>query len=603
MRLRLALAFGLILPTVAARGQEVAVAPAPATAKPAAPLFPAPKVALAFNRLYDYPELVASMRALVAGHPDLLSMHSLGRSTEGRDLWCITVNNPKSGGDRAKPAMYVEGNVHGNEIQGAEACLYLVWYLAENRERVPRLRELTDERALYVVPTINPDGRAYWFNGPNTTHSSRSGKSPRDDDRDGLVDEDGYDDLNGDGQITEMRRKNPQGAWRTSPDDPRVLVPVGPGETVRSEDRYDRLGFEGIDNDGDGLVNEDPPGGYDMNRNWPADWQPDHIQGGAGDYPLCWPETRSVALFLLDHPNVAGVQSFHNAAGMILRGPGHVSRQGEYPAGDDRVAAEIGRVGEKMIPFYKSLVIHKDLYNVHGGFVTWTYEHMGIFSFTNELWNNDQLLGRPETPGQAPPRGSRRGGGGEGDELFASDRLLFGQSFVPWTPVKHPLYGDIEVGGFVKQSQRVPPPFMLEELCHRNAAFAVYHAEQMPRVEWGEVKAERVGPGAVAVTAALRNTRLIPSVSEQAARRRVGLPDTIRLTGEGLTVVAGGVLVDRDTGEVRLVEHTPAALRLENGVPGEGTVRVRWFVRGAGPATLRYVSQKAGTLERAVVLP
>ncbi len=118
-----------------------------------------------------------------------------------------------------------------------------------------------------------------------------------------------------------------------------MLVPVKPGEPGE----YDLLGMEGIDNDGDGRINEDPPGGYDMNRNWPADWQPDHIQHGAGDYPLCWPETRAVAEFLLAHPNVAGVQAFHNAAGMILRGPGHSSRQGEYPRGDDRVADEIGR--------------------------------------------------------------------------------------------------------------------------------------------------------------------------------------------------------------------------------------------------------------------
>lgn len=452
------------------------------------------------------------------------------------------------------------------------------------------------------MPTVNPDGRADWFNRPNTTNSARSGKSPRDDDRDGLVDEDGYDDINGDGQVTEMRRKNPQGAFRTAPDDPRVLVPVRPGETVRPDDRYDWLGTEGLDNDGDGLVNEDPPGGYDMNRNWPDDWQPDHLQHGAGNYPLCWPETRAVALFLLDHPNVAGVQSFHNAAGMILRGPGNISRQGEYPAGDDRVAAEIGRVGEKMIPFYKSLVIHKDLYNVHGGFINWTYEHLGVFSFTNELWNPDQLLGRTEAS-KAAAASSRRRDDGESDDLFASDRLLFGAAFVPWTPVKHPLYGDIEVGGFVKQSQRVPPGFMIEELCHRNAAFVVYHADQMPRVVWDEVKAERLGESTCAVTASLRNTRLIPSVSEQAARRHVGLPDTLSLSGEGLTVVAGGPLVDRDTGEVRPAEHTPATLRLESGVPGEGVVRVRWFVRGKGVATVRYTSQKATTLERTLTLP
>ncbi|MFO0954826.1 MAG: M14 family metallopeptidase [Isosphaeraceae bacterium] len=572
-------------------------------ARGAEPIYPPPKVPLAFNRLYDYPQLVDAMRALVKGHPNLLSMRSLGKSTEGRDLWCLTLNNPDTGPDRSKPAMYVDGNIHGNEIQGAEATLYLVWYLLENRERVPALKALTDERAFYVVPTINPDGRAFWFNAPNTTNSSRSGKSPRDDDRDGLFDEDGYDDVDGDGQVTDMRRKNPVGSWRVSPDDPRILVPVQPGDKVRPEDRYDNLGTEGIDNDGDGLVNEDAPGGYDMNRNWPADWQPDYQQFGAGDYPLCWPETRSVALFLLDHPNVAGVQAFHNAAGMILRGPGHPSRQAEYPPGDDRVAALIGRNGERMIPFYRSLVIHKDLYSVHGGFIGWTYEHLGIFSFTNELWNGRQLLGTPEpNPGAA-----RVFGGGEADDLFASDRLLFGAAFRPWKAFKHPLYGDVEIGGFVKESQRIPPTFLIEELCHRNAAFVIYHAEQMPRLAWAEVTAKPVegAAGTYAVTASVRNTRLIPSVSEQAARRKAGLPDTASLSGTGLTVVAGGPLVNVDTGEVRPAERTPEVIRLESGVPGEQTVRVRWFVLGKPGAevAVRYASQKGGTLERKLTLP
>jgi hypothetical protein len=561
------------------------------------PVTPPAKVPLAFNRLYDYPELVEALRTLVKAHPDLLTLKSLGKSVEGRDLWYVTINNPVTGGERSKPAMYVDGNIHGNEVQAAEACLYLIWYLTENYDRVENLHKLVDERVFYVVPTVNPDGRAYWFSGPNTTHSSRSGKSPLDDDRDGQVDEDGYDDLNGDGQISQMRRKDPKGRFKLSSDDPRILVPIKQGE----EGQYELLGLEGIDNDGDGQVNEDPPGGYDMNRNWPADWQPDHIQGGAGTYPLCWPETRSVAEFILDHPNIAGVQAFHNAAGMILRGPAHSSRQGQYPVRDDRVAQAIGATGARMIPFYTNSVVNRDLYDVHGGFIGWTYEHLGIFSFTNELWNSAQLLGRPESPSggsaTARPRGTD-----DSDELFANDRLLFGATFVTWKPTKHPLYGDIEVGGFVKQSQRVPPTFMIEELCHRNAAFVIYHADQMPRVVWDDVAVERLGPETFAVSASVRNTRSIPSISRQSAQHKTGLPDLLKITGPDLTVAAGGPVLNRYTGEVDPVERDPATIRLDDGVDGEATVRVRWFVRGRGDASVSYESQKGGRLSRTVPL-
>ena len=562
----------------------------------AEPISPPAKVPIAFDRLYDYPELVDALKKLVAAHPDLLTLTSLGKSTEGRDLWCVTVNDPKTGPDRVKPAMYVEGNIHGNEIQAGEVCLYLIWYLTENADRVPALRSLLAERALYVVPTVNPDGRAFWFRGPNTTDSGRSGMKPLDDDRDGVADEDGYDDLDGDGQITQMRRKDPDGKSKLSPEDPRILVPVKPGEPGE----YDDLGLEGIDNDGDGLLNEDPPGGYDLNRNYPADWQPDYIQGGAGDYPLCFPETKAVADFVRDHPNIAGVQSFHNAAGMILRGPGHESRRPQYPGGDERVAEAIGADGVRMLPFYRNLVIHKDLYPVRGGFITWTYEHQGIFSFTNELWNNDQLIGRtdPPPPGQALARAVGRTD--EAAQLFANDRLMFGTQFVPWKPVKHPKFGAIEVGGFVKQSRRVPPPFLIEEMCHRNAAFVLFHADQMPRLSWGEATAEALSPEVTALTVAVRNTRMIPSVSQQAAQRRIGLPDFADLSGPGLTVLGGGTLVDRDTGEVHAADHEAARLRLDDGVPGNSVARVRWFLRGRGDATVKYESQKGGTLSKVV---
>ena len=122
---------------------------------------PPAKVPIAFNRLYDYPELVEALRTLVKAHPELLTIKSLGKSVEGRDLWCVTINNPKTGDDRTKPAMYVDGNIHGNEIQAAETCLYLIWYLTENYDRVVKIKEIVDERTFYVVPTVNPDGRAF----------------------------------------------------------------------------------------------------------------------------------------------------------------------------------------------------------------------------------------------------------------------------------------------------------------------------------------------------------------------------------------------------------------------------------------------------------
>ncbi len=143
---------------------------------------------------------------------------------------------------------------------------------------------------------------------------------------------------------------------------------------------------------------------------------------------------------------------------------------------------------------------------------------------------------------------------------------------------------------------------MIEELCHRNAAFVIYHAEQMPRLEFGDVEVKALNAEIFAVTATVKNTRAIPSVAQQAANHNIGLPDVLSLEGPGLTVVGGGRLVDAYTGEVEAIERDPAHLRLNAGVPGHGSVRVRWYVRGTGEGTLRHASQKGGTISRPVAI-
>ena len=209
-----------------------------------------------------------------------------------------TINNPATGPHDEKPAMWVDANVHGNEVQGSEATLYLAWYLLENYGSNERITELVDRTSFYLQPMVNPDGRSNWFKQPHTASSSRTGYQPIDNDRDGKLDEDGPDDLNGDGHITMMRKHVPgEGTHRLNPDDPRLMERVPINEKgIRGD--WIMLGYEGIDNDGDGRVNEDGEGGYDMNRAWPALWRPDHIQRGAGPYPLCWPEARCIADFI-----------------------------------------------------------------------------------------------------------------------------------------------------------------------------------------------------------------------------------------------------------------------------------------------------------------
>jgi hypothetical protein len=573
--------FGLLAALVAA--------PVPMGAQqPASGSDPQFKVRLDFNRWHDVAELKSDFESLAKAWPKFVKVTSLGKSHGQRDIILVTVNNPDTGAEMSKPAMYIEANVHGNEIQGAEVSLYTVWYLMENYGRIPQITKLVNERVFYVVPTVNPDGRDHFLKG--TGSGSRTGHVPVDDDNDGQDDEDGDDDLNGNGVIEQIRKHVPgQGTHRKSTVDSRVMEPVGPGETGD----YVMLGSEGLDNDGDGRVNEDAVGGYDGNRNWASNWQPDYIQGGAMDYPFQLPEAKAVNDFLMTHPNIAGVQSYHNNGGMILRGPG-AEWQGEYPRQDVSVYDELGEQGERMLPYYRYLVIWSGLYTVHGGFIDWTNDGLGILSFSNELWNGNQYFNSPELQAQQEQPGSPINN--RVAQYFFDDHLEFGDQFVDWQAFEHPQFGAVEMGGWKKTVGRVPPRFMNEELCHRNMAFSLYQADEMPLMKSGETTVEAIGGGVYRVRVDFTNSRLTPTIMAKAADNNVMRPDLITVDGTGIEIISAGWVGNKfRPGATDLIDqHDLERIMVRNGHPGRATRTLEYIVRGTGDMTVTYDSLKGG---------
>jgi hypothetical protein len=541
---------------------------------------PDPKVPAQWNRYHDYQEITDLLRKLAEAHPGRCRLESLGRSYGGREMWLLTVTNLEKPANR--PAFWIDAGIHANEIQGPEVVLYTAWYLLESYGRNDTITRLLDERIFYMLPMLSPDSRDAHMYKPNTTHSPRSGQRPVDDDRDGMVNEDPPDDLDGDGHITQMRVRDPNGRWKTHPDYPGLLIRAKPDE--RGE--FDLLGAEGIDNDGDGLVNEDGDGYYDPNRDWGHNWQPNSVQRGAHRYPFSILENRMAADFVMAHPNIAGAQSYHNSGGMILYGPG--AKDDSYESEDMAAIEQIGKTGEKMLPGYKYMNIAKELYEVYGGEVDWFYATQGVITFTNELFTPFNFFRQPVD--------RERGGmsGRQEDVQLFNKYLLMEDGIVPWREVDHPQYGKIEVGGLKKNWMRQPPSFLLEEECHRNMAFTLYHADQMPRVEVASIEARPMGGGLVQVTAVVANPRVIPTHTAIDLKRKITPPDRVKLEGPGLEVLAGFWSRNRLFTRPQDQKRDPAELKIPN-IPGMDALYVRWIVRGAGPYTVTVRSVKGGT--------
>lgn len=532
-----------------------------------------PKVPAQWNQYHDGAATAALLKALADAHPEQARLESIGTSYEGREMQVIVITNFAKGDVTRKAGFWIDGCIHANEIQATEVCLYTAWFLLEMYGKNELVTRLVDDRVFYILPILSPDSRDAHFYEPNTTHSPRSGQRPVDDDRDGQVDEDGPDDLDGDGSITEMRIRDPLGRWKESEKHKGVLVAVEPGQ----QGEFTRLGFEGIDNDGDGRVNEDGDGGYDPNRNWGWNWQPEYVQGGAHNYPFSILEDRFAADYITAHPNIAGAQSYHNSGGMILRGPG--AKDDAFDGRDLDVMMAIAKEGEKILPGYRSMNIAEELYEVYGGEVDWLYATQAVFPFTNELFTNENFFRKPLDA--------------EHDQVAFDRLLLFNEGTAPWREVDHPLYGKIEVGGWKKNWIRQPPSFLLEEECHRNMAFTFYHADQLPQVAFREVDIQPLPGGLQQVTVHVVNERTIPTRAGFAAQHNVTRPDLMRISGPQLQVVAGLTSDSRFFERPQEQERRPEALRIES-IPGHGAVHARWIVTGSGPLKIEYDSVKAG---------
>lgn len=83
-----------------------------------------PKVVMSWNRYNDHAAITEICKKIAAAYPDLAKLESIGKSYKGRDLWCLTITDFKKGSPDSKPGMYIDGNIHSNEVQGAEFSLY-----------------------------------------------------------------------------------------------------------------------------------------------------------------------------------------------------------------------------------------------------------------------------------------------------------------------------------------------------------------------------------------------------------------------------------------------------------------------------------------------
>ena len=244
----------------------------------------------------DHDGLGAALRRAEAAHPGEVRVGSLAKSSQGRDVWLVTVGPRRDPKSPPRPSILIVANLEADHAIGAQVALGLIHRLAaEGRE--------ADGPTIYVVPRLNPDGAERVVRGPASPF--RTNLRAMDRDRDGRSNEDGPEDLDGDGVTTSMRVADGEATRVVDEKDARLSRRADPakGERAAFSERS-----EGIDNDEDGRLDEDPPGGVNLNRNWPYRWAEFDLE--AGYSPASEPEVRALIEFVFDHPEIALIWSF-----------------------------------------------------------------------------------------------------------------------------------------------------------------------------------------------------------------------------------------------------------------------------------------------------
>ncbi|MDH5466587.1 MAG: M14 family metallopeptidase [Candidatus Aminicenantes bacterium] len=500
---------------------------------------------LSWKRYYSYAEWTKIMHDIQKKYPHLSDIQSIGKSRMGRDQYLITISAKATGNHQDKPAMWVDGAIHGNEVNGITCSLYLMWYLLTRYDYDEYVHDLVNNCTFYILPGLNVDANESFVRFPNTPNNPREPFRPEDNDGDGLYDEDRTEDVDSDGELSTMYIVDPKGDYKLSPDK-RQFIPVS--DEKEEGIRFRRIGAEGYDNDGDGMINEDDIGGPDANRNFPYGWS---LQAG-NPYPMSEPETRNVYEFQLAHPNIYASFHYHNTGRLIMfQAPPAVPSRDQTPEQRQRmeemfqrrleemrktnkyaqlfdrqvstdyqhdmdVQTEIATMGARILKDYRPVIG-----GLSGQAHAATYYMLGAYSYLIELWGSPDFDADEDGDGRVS----------DDEYLKWIDTELTGEGWVMPHKVDHPDLGEIWIGGTRKKhTVRTPPARYIEEEALRNSQFVMYCASQFPKVEIDEVRVSPVTDDLYWIEVAVKNNRVYPTASDRSVQLNRAVKDTITVS-------------------------------------------------------------------------
>ena len=479
---------------------------------------------------------------LAEQNPDVVRVTDMARSTGKRKVWLVEMGKGTAQDRWTRPAMLVVAGIEGNDLIGSSVAASWAKQLIDQYGKDEAVTRLLETTTIYIVPRLNPDAATYYFAQPQRETSVNN--KPVDDDHDGLVDEDGPEDLNNDGLITWMRIEDPEGEYILDPRDSRLLLQA---DHLKGEVGAWRYLAEGIDNDHDERWNEDGPGGVNFNRNFPCDYK--FFAPDAGVHPVSEAETRALADFVVEHPNI-GIVVTYGAGDNLLATP-----EGKSPPG---YREPLTAIDEDDVDYFKvmgelyreTLELDKELEGASepGTFGDWMYYHRGRLSLAAGAWSPDMAVAlckaaekkddkekkendgkSSESDGGTDDTRDDKDGKAEEDKRNEDERKELKwfdehspEAFVEWCKVEHPDFPNrrVEIGGYRPFALTNPPAHRVKQIVSKHADFLTKTAQRLPRIGIRKIKTRHLGRSVYEVEIQIENTGFLPTVLSHGRRTR-----------------------------------------------------------------------------------
>lgn len=459
----------------------------------------------AFSQTYsDHAALSRRLNAVASANPQNTRLTSIAKTAGGKDIWLLEIGS----GDRTtRPGIAVIGGVEGSHLLGTELAVGFAEKLLASAN-ADSIKTLLASTTFYVFPNVSPDASEQYF--AKLKYERSGNTTATDDDRDGKQNEDPFEDLNNDGQITWIRIEDQTGKWKVHPADPRIMVMAN---AEKGEVGKYNLVSEGTDNDKDGKFNEDGEGGIHFNKSLTFD--PPYFTAGAGEHPVTEIENRAVLDYLYDRFNVFAVVTFGPTNNLSEPWKFDKSKNsGRIPAGITESDAKQSKLASDL---YKKAVTLKDAPAAgpqKGDVSQWAYFHYGRHSFSTPGWWAPKFE-VPKDSASAKKFKANEDKNTDVDFVRWADKEKV-DVFMNWTKISHPDFPNMnaEVGGFKPFVKTNPPYSYVDKLAGEHTKFLISIAQKKPQIELLNLKTEALDGGVTRVTVTVQNSGLFPAVAD-----------------------------------------------------------------------------------------